>query len=180
MLCDWKRLKGRSGSSVKYVVKGRGGDPAHVGLHGTQRVPNYSLLCCGIAAHCEILLIPSPSDIYAIGVGSLDVDWKELNNLGSKKDGERHAFILKDVQALSQVFEHMLGECASPSLEGVASVEPAEGPGMAPTHSAPHRPPSPSAPRTHRCLPAHRPHLWGGEHVCQRLRPGEDTLACYL
>uniref|UniRef100_A0A8C6DUD6 Complement C2 n=1 Tax=Moschus moschiferus TaxID=68415 RepID=A0A8C6DUD6_MOSMO len=47
-------------------------------------------------------------DIYAIGVGSLDVDWKELNNLGSKKDGERHAFILKDVQALSQVFEHML------------------------------------------------------------------------
>ncbi|KAM7229334.1 hypothetical protein CapIbe_019450 [Capra ibex] len=47
-------------------------------------------------------------DIYAIGVGSLQVDWKELNNLGSKKDGERHAFILKDVQALSQVFEHML------------------------------------------------------------------------
>ncbi|XP_061255103.1 complement C2 isoform X3 [Bos mutus] len=47
-------------------------------------------------------------DIYAIGVGSLHVDWKELNNLGSKKDGERHAFILKDVQALSQVFEHML------------------------------------------------------------------------
>ncbi|KAB0355273.1 hypothetical protein FD755_022732 [Muntiacus reevesi] len=47
-------------------------------------------------------------DIYAIGVGSLDVDWKELNNLGSKKDGERHAFIVKDVQALSQVFEHML------------------------------------------------------------------------
>ncbi|XP_040106266.1 complement C2 isoform X1 [Oryx dammah] len=47
-------------------------------------------------------------DIYAIGVDSLQVDWKELNNLGSKKDGERHAFILKDVQALSQVFEHML------------------------------------------------------------------------
>uniref|UniRef100_A0A2K6SNA0 Complement C2 n=1 Tax=Saimiri boliviensis boliviensis TaxID=39432 RepID=A0A2K6SNA0_SAIBB len=47
-------------------------------------------------------------DIYAIGVGNLDVDWKELNELGSKKDGERHAFILQDTKALHQVFEHML------------------------------------------------------------------------
>uniref|UniRef100_A0A8C9P7Q5 Complement C2 n=1 Tax=Spermophilus dauricus TaxID=99837 RepID=A0A8C9P7Q5_SPEDA len=47
-------------------------------------------------------------DIYAIGVGKLDVDWKELNELGSKKDGERHAFILQDPQALHQAFEHML------------------------------------------------------------------------
>lgn len=52
----------------------------------------------------------SPSDIYAIGVGKLDVDWRELNELGSKKDGERHAFILQDTKALYQVFEHMLGE----------------------------------------------------------------------
>lgn len=47
-------------------------------------------------------------DIYAIGVGKLDVDWKELNELGSKKDGERHAFILQDAKAVQQVFEHML------------------------------------------------------------------------
>ncbi|EDL26737.1 complement component 2 (within H-2S), isoform CRA_d [Mus musculus] len=47
-------------------------------------------------------------DIYAIGVGKLDVDWKELNELGSKKDGERHAFILQDAKALQQIFEHML------------------------------------------------------------------------
>lgn len=47
-------------------------------------------------------------DIYAIGVGKLDVDWKELNELGSKKDGERHAFILEDAKAVQQVFEHML------------------------------------------------------------------------
>ncbi|KAM6185680.1 complement C2 isoform 3-T3 [Rhynchocyon petersi] len=47
-------------------------------------------------------------DIYAIGVGKLDVDWKELNELGSKKDGERHAFILQDTEALRQVFDHML------------------------------------------------------------------------
>lgn len=43
-------------------------------------------------------------------MGNLDVDWKELNELGSKKDGERHAFILKDSQAVQQVFEHMLGK----------------------------------------------------------------------
>lgn len=47
-------------------------------------------------------------DIYAIGVGKLDVDWKELNELGSKKDGERHAFILQDAKAVQQVFEHIL------------------------------------------------------------------------
>ncbi|XP_040844329.1 complement C2 isoform X1 [Ochotona curzoniae] len=47
-------------------------------------------------------------DIYGIGVGKLDVDWKELNELASKKDGERHAFILQDARALQQVFEHML------------------------------------------------------------------------
>ncbi|ELW61880.1 complement C2 [Tupaia chinensis] len=47
-------------------------------------------------------------DIYAIGVGELDVDWRELNELGSKKDGERHAFRLSDAKALQQVFEHML------------------------------------------------------------------------
>nr|KAF6362590.1 hypothetical protein mPipKuh1_001807 [Pipistrellus kuhlii] len=47
-------------------------------------------------------------DIYAIGVGKLEVDWRELNELASKKDGERHAFILQDPPALRQVFEHML------------------------------------------------------------------------
>ncbi|XP_004621353.2 complement C2 [Sorex araneus] len=47
-------------------------------------------------------------DIYAIGVGEMDVDQKELNDLASKKDGERHAFVLKDTQAVRQVFEHML------------------------------------------------------------------------
>uniref|UniRef100_A0A8D1AU57 Complement C2 n=1 Tax=Sus scrofa TaxID=9823 RepID=A0A8D1AU57_PIG len=55
--------------------------------------------------HAIILLT---DDIYAIGVGNVEVDWRELNELGSKKDGERHAFILKDTEALSQVFEHML------------------------------------------------------------------------
>ncbi|XP_038624635.1 complement C2 [Tachyglossus aculeatus] len=47
-------------------------------------------------------------DIYAIGVGDMDMDWKELNEMASKKDGERHAFILRDPQTLRQVFENML------------------------------------------------------------------------
>ncbi|XP_004624345.1 complement C2 [Octodon degus] len=47
-------------------------------------------------------------DIYAIGVGSLDVDWRELNELASKKDGEKHAFKLPNAAALRQVFEHIL------------------------------------------------------------------------
>nr|XP_045011614.1 complement C2 [Jaculus jaculus] len=47
-------------------------------------------------------------DIYAIGVGGVDVDWRELNELASKKDGERHAFVLQDARAVQQVFEHML------------------------------------------------------------------------
>lgn len=52
-------------------------------------------------------------------MGKLDVDWRELNELGSKKDGERHAFILPDAEAVQQVFEHMLGEQAlSPLKQG--------------------------------------------------------------
>lgn len=124
-------------------------------------------------------MISSPSDIYAIGVGNLDVDWRELNELGSKKDGERHAFILKDVKALSQVFEHMLGECALPSPERCGQCGAGQGSTLAPAHGALHQPPSPSAPHAHRCLPAHGHHLWGREHVCQCLCSGEDTLACH-
>lgn len=78
-------------------------------------------LCRTVSSECSLLpggwppttdpgdLFP-PSDIYAIGVGKLDVDWRELNDLASKKDGERHAFILQDAKALHQVFEHMLGK----------------------------------------------------------------------
>lgn len=64
-------------------------------------------LGCGAASGWT--LAPAPTDIYAIGVGQLDVDWAELNQVASQKDGEKHAFKLPDAAALRQVFEHMLG-----------------------------------------------------------------------
>lgn len=97
-------------------------------------------------AQPQILVTSSPSDIYAIGVGKLDVDWRELNELASKKDGERHAFILQDAKALHQVFEHMLGECLpSPPGRGSGvggepgagrSLGEGDGGGWEPAHSA--------------------------------------------
>lgn len=71
-------------------------------------VPASCLLGWPLGLKTLVISLLSP-DIYAIGVGELDVDWRELNELGSKKDGEKHAFKLADAQALRQVFEHMLG-----------------------------------------------------------------------
>uniref|UniRef100_A0ABM5FHQ2 Complement C2 n=1 Tax=Pogona vitticeps TaxID=103695 RepID=A0ABM5FHQ2_9SAUR len=47
-------------------------------------------------------------DIYAFGVGNLDVDWKDLNEITSKKPGEKHAFVLKTTQELKEAFENVL------------------------------------------------------------------------
>uniref|UniRef100_G1NTP1 Complement C2 n=1 Tax=Myotis lucifugus TaxID=59463 RepID=G1NTP1_MYOLU len=44
-------------------------------------------------------------DIYAIGVGKLDVDWRE-NELAFLKDGERHAFHPAGRKALDHFFPH--------------------------------------------------------------------------
>ncbi|MEJ1271052.1 complement factor B [Cricetulus griseus] len=88
------------------------GTNIHKALHSVYLMMNNMIarFNMGAAAWHEIrhAIILLTDDIYAIGVGSLDVDWKELNELGSKKDGERHAFILQNAQAVQQVFEHML------------------------------------------------------------------------
>ncbi|KAH0630501.1 hypothetical protein JD844_013567 [Phrynosoma platyrhinos] len=49
------------------------------------------------------------SDIYAFGVGNLEVDWSAMNEIASKKPGERHAFILKNPEELKMAFEDVLG-----------------------------------------------------------------------
>lgn len=47
-------------------------------------------------------------DIYTFGVGSLEVDWNAMNEIASKKPGERHVFILETPQELKQAFEDVL------------------------------------------------------------------------
>ncbi|XP_060126972.1 uncharacterized protein LOC118080127 [Zootoca vivipara] len=47
-------------------------------------------------------------DIYAFGVGTVDVDWSAMNEIASKKPGERHAFKLNDLKELKTAFEDVL------------------------------------------------------------------------
>ncbi|KAM9119675.1 complement C2-like [Pangshura tecta] len=47
-------------------------------------------------------------DIYAFGIGTLDVDWDGLNEIASKKEGERHAFKMDSSQNLKAAFEDVL------------------------------------------------------------------------
>ncbi|XP_053149359.1 complement factor B [Hemicordylus capensis] len=47
-------------------------------------------------------------DIYAFGIGNLDVDWNDMNEIASKKPGERHTFILKSSEELKKAFEDVL------------------------------------------------------------------------
>ncbi|KAJ6653464.1 hypothetical protein lerEdw1_009218 [Lerista edwardsae] len=56
-------------------------------------------------------------DIYTFGVGSLDVDWNAMNEIASKKPGERHVFILETPQELKKAFEDVLGACELPCAD---------------------------------------------------------------
>ncbi|KAF7236124.1 Complement C2 [Varanus komodoensis] len=47
-------------------------------------------------------------DVYVFGVGSIDVDWHAMNEIASKKPGERHAFKLQNSQELKKAFEDIL------------------------------------------------------------------------
>nr|XP_032644906.1 complement C2-like [Chelonoidis abingdonii] len=47
-------------------------------------------------------------DIYAFGIGTLEVDWDGLNEIASKKEGERHAFKMDSSQNLKAAFEDVL------------------------------------------------------------------------
>ncbi|XP_030053180.1 complement C2 [Microcaecilia unicolor] len=47
-------------------------------------------------------------DIYAFGIGNLDVDRAELNDIASKKPGENHVFVMEDPDSLKASFEDML------------------------------------------------------------------------
>ncbi|XP_077690014.1 LOW QUALITY PROTEIN: complement C2 [Eretmochelys imbricata] len=47
-------------------------------------------------------------DVYAFGIGTLEVDWDGLNEIASKKEGERHAFKMDSSQDLKAAFEDVL------------------------------------------------------------------------
>nr|XP_033773127.1 complement C2-like isoform X2 [Geotrypetes seraphini] len=47
-------------------------------------------------------------DVYAFGIGNLDVDRTELNDIASKKPGENHVFVMEDPESLKASFEDML------------------------------------------------------------------------
>ncbi|XP_067320852.1 uncharacterized protein [Anolis sagrei] len=47
-------------------------------------------------------------DIYVFGVGNLDVDWSAMNEIASKKPGEKHAFKLENLETLKEAFEDIL------------------------------------------------------------------------
>ncbi|RVE64366.1 hypothetical protein OJAV_G00125260 [Oryzias javanicus] len=57
-------------------------------------------------------------DVYAFGVGD-KVNKKELNSLASKKSGEQHVFVLKDYQALGEVFNSIISD-KSVTMCGIA------------------------------------------------------------
>uniref|UniRef100_G3W3U5 Complement factor B n=1 Tax=Sarcophilus harrisii TaxID=9305 RepID=G3W3U5_SARHA len=58
-------------------------------------------------------------DVYVFGIGPL-VDQEKINDLASKKDGERHVFKVKDMEDLEHVFSLMIDESNTLGLCGIA------------------------------------------------------------
>ncbi|KAM3847440.1 complement C2-like [Vipera latastei] len=47
-------------------------------------------------------------DIYVFGIGNLNVDLTAMNEIASKKPGERHVFVMQNPQELKKAFEDLL------------------------------------------------------------------------
>ncbi|XP_077187000.1 complement C2 isoform X2 [Paroedura picta] len=60
-------------------------------------------------------------DIYVFGIGNLDVDREGMNEVASKKEGERHVFILKHPMELKKAFEDVLDPRDLKDLCGMAN-----------------------------------------------------------
>uniref|UniRef100_A0A8C6V9S1 Complement C2 n=1 Tax=Naja naja TaxID=35670 RepID=A0A8C6V9S1_NAJNA len=60
-------------------------------------------------------------DIYVFGIGNLDVELSAMNEIASKKPGERHVFVMKNPQELKNAFEDLLGvPICLPCTEGAS------------------------------------------------------------
>ncbi|XP_044838805.1 complement factor B [Mauremys mutica] len=60
-------------------------------------------------------------DIYAFGIGTQEVDWAGLNEIASKKEGERHAFMMESSQNLKAAFEDVLDPTNIQNLCGLGN-----------------------------------------------------------
>ncbi|KAM4696201.1 complement C2-like [Rhinophrynus dorsalis] len=47
-------------------------------------------------------------DVYAFGIGTENVDMTELRDIASKKDSEKHAYVMKDAEDMKKVFQKIL------------------------------------------------------------------------
>ncbi|XP_067416358.1 complement C2 [Emydura macquarii macquarii] len=60
-------------------------------------------------------------DIYAFGIGTQEVDWDGLNEIASKKEGERHAFKMNSSEVLKAAFEDVLDPKSIGNLCGLGN-----------------------------------------------------------
>ncbi|XP_068785598.1 complement C2-like, partial [Struthio camelus] len=74
-------------------------------------------------------------DVYAFGVGAMEVDWLDLDAIASKKPGETHAFKLADTAALRLALENVLEGAELGDICGLANASAsATGPQQNPWH----------------------------------------------
>uniref|UniRef100_A0A8C6V961 Complement C2 n=1 Tax=Naja naja TaxID=35670 RepID=A0A8C6V961_NAJNA len=60
-------------------------------------------------------------DIYVFGIGNLDVELSAMNEIASKKPGERHVFVMKNPQELKNAFEDLLDPRVLEDICGLAN-----------------------------------------------------------
>ncbi|KAM6472547.1 complement C2 [Liasis olivaceus] len=60
-------------------------------------------------------------DIYVFGIGNLEVDLSAMNEIASKKTGERHVFVMENPQELRKAFENVLDPRDLENICGLAN-----------------------------------------------------------
>ncbi|XP_060549344.1 uncharacterized protein LOC117667888 [Pantherophis guttatus] len=60
-------------------------------------------------------------DIYVFGIGNLDVELSAMNDIASKKPGERHVFVMENPQELKNAFEDLLDPRDLEAICGLAN-----------------------------------------------------------
>ncbi|KAM5145635.1 complement factor B-like [Mantella aurantiaca] len=58
-------------------------------------------------------------DIYAFGLGN-DIDLEELNDIASKKNNEKHVFVMENIDSMKRAFEDILDESEAFDMCGIS------------------------------------------------------------